>query len=531
MKKLLFCLFFLLLATMAYAEAPSSGRTYIIRSAMDNNYVVDAYWGTQQELRENIQLYHYHGGNNQQFVISSVGNGWYKIVSVINNKAVDVAGGIAGDEVNVRLWDQNDTDAQCFKFESAGGGYYFIKNKLGYYLDVYWGQCKDEQNIQTYRKNGGNNQKWLLTSVGSSTKQTVNNTKQQYRRKYSTATSCMAQVQRSYMQAMQSKIKTTQTVNPAVNPENSGVLERLTQEIQEIQKVNSGVEKEYCKAFALAILEDLEKFSENNSQKTYNNNIYTQKGLNEFFSTYIQSIRKNVYVDGEKFYCEGAVYFGANSRVTVRKQATGETVTLSWVKTYEVEKICDDYLEHLKAINDEAWGNFNDALRDDLGSLIAMSSSALNETVIRALCRSEVNKVSQKAMRDVLNTFKKFTKVELGNESFNKSFKNYMVTNLWNTFKGDLKSTVENGVDGGSDFIESAEKITIAQEKLQAFKSVLDKNSSDSNIKKAWEDFKYAYEVMAGSGVFGNYWWLGNKYVNEPKKNQIYIPSLDDLEK
>lgn len=54
MKKLLFCLFFLLFATMAYAEAPSSGRTYIIRSAMDNNYVVDAYWGAQQELRENI---------------------------------------------------------------------------------------------------------------------------------------------------------------------------------------------------------------------------------------------------------------------------------------------------------------------------------------------------------------------------------------------------------------------------------------------------------------------------------------------
>ena len=466
---------------MAYAEAPSSGRTYIIRSAMDNNYVVDAYWGAQQELRENVQLYHYHGGNNQQFVISSVGNGWYKIVSVINNKAVDVAGGIAGDEVNVRLWDQNGTDAQCFKFESAGGGYYFIKNKLGYYLDVYWGQCKDEQNIQTYRKNGGNNQKWLLTSVGSSTKQTVNNTKQQYRRKYSTATSCMAQVQHSYMQAMQSKIKTTQTVNPAVNPENSGVLERLT---QKIQKVNSGVEKEYCKAFALAILEDVEKFNENNSSKTYDD-IFTQRGLNKFFGDFIQSISKNVYVDGKKFYCKGTVYGNAYGNITVRKQATGKKFTLSWVKSsYEVQKICADYFERLKTINDEAWGKFNDALRDDLGSLIAMSSSTLNETVIRALCKSEVSKVSQKAMRDVLNTFKKFTKVELGNESFKDYMKDYMLTNLWNTFKGDLKSTVENGVDGGSDFIESAEKITIAQEKLQAFKDTLDKNSSDSNIKK-----------------------------------------------
>lgn len=376
-------------------------------------------------------------------------------------------------------------------------------------------------------------QKWLLTTSINQWEGTANqktdNTKQRYLQKYQTAKSNMAQVQNRYMEAMQSKIKTTQTVNPAVNPENSGVLERLT---QEIQKVNSGVEKEYCKAFALAILEDVEKFNENNSSKTYDDDdIFTPRGLNKFFGDFIQSISKNVYVDGKKFYCEGTVlgraYYGD---ITVRKQATGKKFTLSWVKSSDkVQKICADYFVRLKAINDKAWGNFNDALRDDLGSLIAMSSSALNETVIRALCRSEVNKVSQKAMRDVLNTFKKFTKVELGNESFNKSFKNYMVTDLWNTFKGDLKSTVENGVDGGSDFIESAEKITIAQEKLQAFKSVLDKNSSDSNIKKAWEDFKYAYEVMAGSGVFGN-WWLG-KYVNDPKKNQIYIPSLDDLEK
>ena len=478
MRKLFLCITVLCLFSVkaVCAETLSSGRTYIIRSAMDNNYVADAYWGVRNELRENIQLYHYHGGDNQQFIISSVGNGWYKIVNVKTNKAVDVAGGVAGDEVNIRLWDQNNTDAQLFKFENAGNGYYYIKNKLGYYWDVYWGECRDEANIQTCRKNGGNNQKWLLTSIGSSTKQTVNNTKQQYLRKYNTAMSCMAQVQRSYMQAMQSKIKTTQTVNP----ENSGVLERLT---QEIRKVNSGVGEEYCKAFALAILEDVEKFSKNNTQKTYN--IYNQRGLNEFFSDIIQSISKNVFVDGKKFYCKGTVYLGAYSNITVRKQGNSKTVNLSWVKTdKEVKKICADYFERLKAINDDAWGKFKDALRDDLGSLIAMSSSVLNETVIRALCKSEVSEVSQKAMRDVLNTFKKFTKVELGNESFKDYMKDYMLTNLWNTFKGDLKSTVENGVDGGSDFIESAEKITIAQEKLQAFKDTLDKNSSDSNIKK-----------------------------------------------
>ena len=178
MKKLLLCVTILCLFSVetVYAETLSSGKTYIIRSAMDNNYVADAYWGVRNELRENIQLYHYHGGDNQQFVISSVGNtGWYKIINVKTNKAVDVAGGVAGDEVNIRLWEQNGTAAQLFKFENAGNGYYFIKNKLGYYWDVYWGECRDEANIQTCRKNGGNNQKWLLTSVAG-----TNNNQNEY---------------------------------------------------------------------------------------------------------------------------------------------------------------------------------------------------------------------------------------------------------------------------------------------------------------------------------------------------------------
>lgn len=152
----------------ACAETFRSGGTYIIRSAMNNNYVFDVYYGSIEELRgRNLQLFHYHGGDNQQFIISEVKmknkGTWFKIVNVKTNKAVDVAGGIAGDEVNVQVWEQNGTDAQLFRFEDAGNGYLYIKNKLGYYLDVYWGQCKDEQNIQTCRKNGGNNQKWKLT--------------------------------------------------------------------------------------------------------------------------------------------------------------------------------------------------------------------------------------------------------------------------------------------------------------------------------------------------------------------------------
>lgn len=174
MKKIIYVIVLVLqmslLTSEVFAEKLSSvlGKTCIIRSAMNNDYVIDVYYmGTENGT--NIQLYHYNGVGDsgegaQKFVISSAGNGYYRIVNTNSNKAIDVSGGVAGNEVNVHLWEWNGTDAQLFKFEDAGNGFYYIKNKLGYYLDVYGAKCENWTNIQTYKKNGGNNQKWLLTS-------------------------------------------------------------------------------------------------------------------------------------------------------------------------------------------------------------------------------------------------------------------------------------------------------------------------------------------------------------------------------
>lgn len=156
------------LSTSVYADTVSSvlGKVCIIRSAMSSNYVIDVYYrGTENGT--NVQLYQANNTPAQTFIISKAGNGYYKIVNTHSNKAIDVSGGMAGDEVNVHIWEQNGTDAQLFKFEDAGNGYYYIKNKLGYYLDVYGAKCEDWTNIQTCRKNGGNNQKWLLTAINS----------------------------------------------------------------------------------------------------------------------------------------------------------------------------------------------------------------------------------------------------------------------------------------------------------------------------------------------------------------------------
>ena len=45
---------------------------------------------------------------------------------------MDVAGGRVGQEVNVQLYDRNETVAQQWKFYDAGNGYVYIKNRLGF---------------------------------------------------------------------------------------------------------------------------------------------------------------------------------------------------------------------------------------------------------------------------------------------------------------------------------------------------------------------------------------------------------------
>ena len=137
-------------------------KTCVIRSAMDNGYVIDVDGGGTKD-GTNIQLYRYNGTPAQKFVISRTKGGYYKIVNRKSRKAIDVSDGEAGKGVNVQIWEQNWSDAQMFRFEDAGDGYYYIRNKLGYCLDVYKAKCVDGANIQTFTRNGGNNQKWLLT--------------------------------------------------------------------------------------------------------------------------------------------------------------------------------------------------------------------------------------------------------------------------------------------------------------------------------------------------------------------------------
>lgn len=65
--------------------------TYIIKSAVNQNYVIDVYAGLKSD-GANIQMYERNDTNAQKWIIKKVDSNFYTITSVGSNKAMDVYG-------------------------------------------------------------------------------------------------------------------------------------------------------------------------------------------------------------------------------------------------------------------------------------------------------------------------------------------------------------------------------------------------------------------------------------------------------
>jgi Ricin-type beta-trefoil lectin domain. len=137
---------------------------YTIRSAMDNNMVMDLFLEST-DYGTNIQLFRDNNGRNQQFHIIPAGDNWYKICSVLDERmCVDVYGGLSEPGSNVCLWEYHN---QLWRFIPCGDGTYLIESHLGLYLDVENAENRNEANIIAFSKNGNANQRWRLEAVSS----------------------------------------------------------------------------------------------------------------------------------------------------------------------------------------------------------------------------------------------------------------------------------------------------------------------------------------------------------------------------
>jgi hypothetical protein len=138
---------------------------YYIKSALDNNYVLDLKDGGTAN-GTNIILNKYSGSDSQKFYVKYVGDGYYELISEKSGKCVDVAGGNKAPGTNVQIWDYYGVKSQKYIIRQADNGtYYLVSGTGGAYVDVYGAKIASGTNIQIWSGNNNNAQKWKFEAV------------------------------------------------------------------------------------------------------------------------------------------------------------------------------------------------------------------------------------------------------------------------------------------------------------------------------------------------------------------------------
>lgn len=140
---------------------PFSNGIYSFRVASSKDQVLDIQNGSKKD-GGNLWLYGGNGSLAQNFEITYVKDGYYKIISRNSGKALQYDSKNNGNEANVYQQTWNGKDEQLWKFVQAYGGGYFIKSKTGRVFDVANGKIAAKSNVQMYLMNGSNAQKWTL---------------------------------------------------------------------------------------------------------------------------------------------------------------------------------------------------------------------------------------------------------------------------------------------------------------------------------------------------------------------------------
>lgn len=140
---------------------PFANGTYSFRATSSKNQVLDIQNGSKDD-GGNLWLYGVNGSQTQNFELTHVKDGYYKIISKNSGKALQYDPKNSGNKSNVyqRTW--NGKDEQLWKFVQGYGGSYFIKSKTGRVFDIAGGEIAAKTNVQMYLMNGTDAQKWTL---------------------------------------------------------------------------------------------------------------------------------------------------------------------------------------------------------------------------------------------------------------------------------------------------------------------------------------------------------------------------------
>ena len=165
--------------TNDYTMSPTfshNSNYYKLVSALDNNKAISIQNDSNCNVSSgncNVWLWSYTGDNTQKWGIGleSVINGktYYKFYNVLSSDScMDVFDNATANSTNVQQYRCNSTDGQRFYLESAGSGYYYIKHKTSNKcVDISSALTDNGTNIQIYTCNQSNAQKWKFVSVSA----------------------------------------------------------------------------------------------------------------------------------------------------------------------------------------------------------------------------------------------------------------------------------------------------------------------------------------------------------------------------
>lgn len=168
--KVLFILvfmFFLQFFVKVYAAEIKDG-VYWIKSGIDINYVLDI-TNDSKINGANLEIWKNNGGLNQKFEIKKVDQEYFTIKNISSGKYLDVAYASKKAGANVEQYTFNNQDNQKWKFIENENGYYNIQSKCnGLFLDIEGGKVSSGTNVVVWNSNNGKNQEFLFESIDKS---------------------------------------------------------------------------------------------------------------------------------------------------------------------------------------------------------------------------------------------------------------------------------------------------------------------------------------------------------------------------
>ena len=140
---------------------------YYLKSAYSNKYLDVA--AASAANGANVQQYDFNGGNAQKFKLEADGQGFYTIYTASSNyqSCLDVSHGSADNGANIQQWSAYGGDAQKFQFVKNGDKFIIKTKASNCYasLDVYDWSKDNGGNIAQWEYLGGENQHWYLEQV------------------------------------------------------------------------------------------------------------------------------------------------------------------------------------------------------------------------------------------------------------------------------------------------------------------------------------------------------------------------------